>query len=529
MTNNTINPTYHDKYFTEDELKSCLSVIDGTKTFGDIDSKDVFHLQTPNKGTLGNLMEMSVLGMKQNSLQHADLEITYNNGITHSTELKTTGVHDRELAAGETFHAKECTSLTAVSIGTIEHEVWENSNFYNKLAHILWVFYFYKRNTNQDNVPYDEYSRFPVLGYKFTHLEDRPDDLVKFKNDWEKTKEFIIAANQTEHPEELYPLLHSSIKKDLFFIDIAPRYKKGNKELGVSSQTPRFRIKKSYVNNIFQEFWNELHNKATTLEDLKQDYSTFEDLENALHTLTITYRNKTIEELVNMFNLPVKNNNLNNLTKDITEQIVVQMMGGTSSKISNIALFNKIGIIAKTITVTPSGSRTEDTKLFTLDLEEIKDQNIPYEETMCYQFFNDYQFLCIVFEEPYNNAPLKTHKFLGFKRFVFSDDLIETTVRNVYNLTCNLINTKQVIESYCFTKDGKQRFNPNGLPRISLNFPKSKDYDIFIRGTGGDSSQKTWKLEGTSLDGTGIIHSYSLQLWVKGSYITTILNEMNYI
>lgn len=529
MPKNTTETIYHNKYFTEDELKSCLSVINGTKTFGEIDSKDVFHLQTPNKGTLGNLMEMSVLGMKQNSLQHADLEITYNTGITHSTELKTTGVHDRELADGETYHAKECASLTAVSIGTIEYETWENSSYYNKLAHLLWVFYFYKRNKNQDKVPYDEYSRFPVLGYKFTHMEDRPDDLAKFKNDWEKTKEFIIAANQTEHPEELYPLLHSSIKKDLFYIDIAPRYKKGNKELGISSQSPRFRIKKPYVNSIFQEFWNELHNTPTTLEYLSQDYSSFEELEIALHSLTVTYKNKTIEELVDIFNLPVKDNNLDNLTKDITEKIVVKMMGGSSNKISNIALFNKIGITAKTITITSSGSRTEDTKLFTLDLEEIKNQNLPYEETSCYQYFTDYQFLCIMFEEPYKDAPLKTHKFLGFKRFVFSDELIETTVRQVYNITCNLINSKQVVETYCFTKNGKQRFNPNGLPRISLNFPKSKDYNIFVRGTGGDSSQKTWVLEGTSIDGTGIIRSYSLQFWVKGTYITNILNEINYI
>ena len=148
-----VKETFHDKYFTEDEIVACLSVIDGKKTFGEIDIKDVFHSQVPNKGTLGNLMEMSVLGMKQNSLQNADLEITFNNGITHSTELKTTGVHDRELADGETYHAKECTSLTAVSIGTIEHETWEESHYYNKLAHLLWVFYFYKRNEGQERVP----------------------------------------------------------------------------------------------------------------------------------------------------------------------------------------------------------------------------------------------------------------------------------------------------------------------------------------------------------------------------------------
>lgn len=66
---------FHDKYFTKEELEKKFEILERDKTFGEIDAKDVFHKQTPAKGILGCVIEQSVLGMKQNSLQEADLEI----------------------------------------------------------------------------------------------------------------------------------------------------------------------------------------------------------------------------------------------------------------------------------------------------------------------------------------------------------------------------------------------------------------------------------------------------------------------
>ena len=499
------------------------------KTFSEIDKKDVFHRQKPNKGILGNVIEQSLLGMEQNSLQKADLEITYNNGITHSTELKTTGVEKPKKETGEVYRAKECASLTAVSIGTIEHEEWETSHFYDKLAHLLWFFYVYERKEGQKIVPSSDYGEFKILGYTFTHLEDSPSDLKTFRSDWETTKNFLIEADKTENPEDLYPKLHESIKKDLNFIDIAPRYQKADSSNGTSAQSPRFRIKKPYVNSVFQKFWNEKYSGITNIEHLAQEYATIQDLEKDLHLLTQTYKGKTIEELTKILKIPVKNNDYLKLTKSVAEEIVVRMVGGKSKKISSIDFFNKIGLIAKTITVTKKETRTEDMKLFTMDLDEMQDKELPYEETSYYQYFNDYQLLCIMFEEPSQEAPLKDNKFLGFKRLVFSDSEIETTMKTVYDISCNLINDGTVKETYCCRKNGTKIINKNGLAKTALNFPKSKEYNIFVRGTGQDSSDKTWEFKGQSADGSNIVKAYDLQFWVKGSYITNILKKEKYI
>ena len=66
---------YHDKYFTREEIIRKFQVFDGEKTLGEVDVRDVFHTQVPAKGIAGCVIEQSVLSMKQNSTQEADLSI----------------------------------------------------------------------------------------------------------------------------------------------------------------------------------------------------------------------------------------------------------------------------------------------------------------------------------------------------------------------------------------------------------------------------------------------------------------------
>jgi len=193
-------------------------------------------------------------------------------------------------------------------------------------------------------------------------------------------------------------------------------------------------------------------------------------------------------------------------------------------------LFNRVGIIAKTITITEKGSQTEDTKLFTMNLDEIRDKDLAYEDTSYYHYFNDFQFLCIIFREPSKDAPLKDNKFVGIKRLVFPDFQTDESIERVYKITCDLINNEKVVESFCYKKDNSQIFNRNGTPKISLNFPKSKMFKIFVRGTAEDSSCKRWTFKGKTATGKkGIINSYPLQFWIKGSFITELLKTIKFI
>ena len=205
------------------------------------------------------------------------------------------------------------------------------------------------------------------------------------------------------------------------------------------------------------------------------------------------------------------------------------MLGGKSKRISNIELFEKIGLIAKTITVTRKGMETEQMKLFTMDLDEITDASLDYEVTSYYEYFSNHQMLCILFEEPCTAAPLNDNVFLGFKRLVFEDEMINGPIRNVYNDITDKINNHGVVESYVYRKDGTQRINDTGVPMTALNFPKQAQSSVFVRGTGTDSNSKPWVFKGRAADGTDTIHAYSQQIWIKGRYITDMLRKIDFI
>lgn len=533
---------YHDKYFTREEISKRFEIFEGEKTFGEIDVKDVFHSQVPAKGIAGCVIEQSILDMKQNSLQEADLSILQSDGKYRDTELKVTGV---QLSSRENqkYEAKEPMSITAVSIGNIEKETFLKSHFYEKIAHILLIFYYYDRTKivngkeiTQKVVPYAEYDRFPVLGYKFLDIADDEEELARFENDWTLTQQFLIEAAKSDNPEELYPLLHSSIKDRLFYIDIAPRYKISPR------QTPRFRFKKSYVNTIFQEYYNSKGKQSKKLlEKLPDDIASFEQLNEKLHELTITYKGMSVEELVKKFDIPIQYmSQVINLeeepsrpiisSKQVTETIVVRMLGGKSKKISNIELFEKIGVIGKSVVVTQSGGRTEDTKFFTIDVDELSNPDIEFENSSFYQYFSEHKFLCVIFEEPSTEAPLNDNIFLGFKWFTFSDEFINTSIRDVYDIIRDRLINKTLIERYCYnSKTGEPIINKTGVPKVELNFPKSKEHKIFVRGTSTDSTYKPWTFEGQAADGSGLIHCYSQQIWTKGKFFVETLNNIDFI
>ena len=84
-------------------------------------------------------------------------------------------------------------------------------------------------------------------------------------------------------------------------------------------------------------------------------------------------------------------------------------------------------------------------------------------------------------------------------------------------------------EKYVYKKDGTKRINKTGVPMVELNFPKSSEYNIFVRGTSSDSTHKPWILNGTAADGTKTIHSYTQQIWIKGSFLVNELNKIEYI
>ena len=111
---------------------------------------------------------------------------------------------------------------------------------------------------------------------------------------------------------------------------------------------------------------------------------------------------------------------------------------------------------------------------------------------------------------------------MGFKRLVFSEEIIETEVKPVWEKVRDLVNNDQLTETVMLKKDGTPIINKKTQTvRTQLNFPKSEEHTFFVRGSGTDSTKKPLELNG--------IRMYSQYLWMKGNVINRMLGEIDYI
>lgn len=466
-------------------LEECLN-----KTLGEVDSNNVFErtkIHPKITGIAGDVIEQSVLGYPPDTRQEPDLDI---DGV--KTELKTTGI--QYIRNNSELVAKEPMSITAVSPHTIINETFDDSKFWHKLAHLLFIYYLYD---SKEKVKAAGYANFPIKGYQF--YEFNSEDREILKNDWEIVRDFIrCLQNEYVDYEDEYPRISNELRPKLMYIDTSPKW----------PNRPRFRLKKSVVTTIVQDHFGE------SLEQLPKKYHSYSEIYDTCHELTKKYKGKSIQELIDLLHIK-------KMSKSIGEQIIVKMFGGTSKKMNDIELFNKVGIIGKTITLTENNTRKEDMKFFTIDFDEITNKDYEFEDSQFYNHFSNNRFLCIIFKRPYKGAKARENKFLGFKMIDFDEKFIEEDVKKTWTIIRNLILNNELKDIIRLDKNGNPKINKNGIISSAPNFPKSKDGNVFVRGSGLTSDTKPLEING--------INMYYQQIWVKGKYIVEKLNEIDYI
>lgn len=525
-----------DRIFLRTELDKILPKIEN-KTFEEVDKKNLFETQkdilttsSMDKGIFGKVIEYSVLDMELDQKSEPDIDIDYIGTSeayrkVERTEIKTTGLVNKEKIG---LVPKERVSVTAVSIGNIEKENFNHSAFWHKIEHLLWIFYEYKYKGREKklnertgkyiykNIPYSPYEQrhFVILNVGYQHMKDCPDDYAKLKHDWQVIHDYLVAVqdkSQEDKEKNWWPMLHTNTKAQLWYIDIAPRY----------PNKPRLAFKNSYVTTVYDTMF-----RNGKYEVLDTTYSSYDELNAMLHEKAELYAGKCLSQIA--CDLGWEYSSAEN--KNLTEAIATAFFDNKIKKLNRIDMFCKAGIICKTITLNSKYTNTENgTKLFTIDLEEFSDPGISYEESNYYEYFSSHRFLVIIFQESDDRQPNDLHKFLGFKWISF-DDLLYTDCKKFWDDTRDKIINNKVEEKYDLTKDGKIKVTPKTkVKQTYLNFLKSSENNIFLRGTGNDAKDKTWIFNGKAADDSDIIHAYSQQVWIKGSYITTKLLDIDYI
>lgn len=492
----------HEFSYTSEEINDKLSSIIN-ETLGDIDVNNAFDktIGRPKvTGIAGDVIEQSVLGYPANSDQKPDIIVDGKN-----VEVKTTGVKystkslKKKKQTVADFEAKEPMSVTAVSPEKIANETFDDSNFWHKLENILFFYYHYDSPTT---VKSWEYKDFKVVGAEFHEFSNA--DKERLKQDWEKVRDFIIDAQKNyPDPTTRYPLL-GSLRKELLLIDTAPKY----------PNPPRFRLKRSTVTSIIQEYFGKKFEKLPQIDS-------FSDIDKVLHNATQNYRGLTVKELLDRLDIKYKLNSGGDVNKNIAEKIILKLFGSNASKLNKIDIFQKANLTLKSIVQTKKQTRTEDTKLFPIDFDEIE-LDPDFEESQFYTYFSEKQFIFAIFEEPDSESKLLKNKFLGFKRVSFDDHFIDNYVHKAWEHTRNLVLNDNLVEETVISKQtGRPIINKNGTPKTKLNFIKGSENPIFVRGSGKDSKHKPLRVNG--------IDMYAQWIWIKGSIINEILNSLDYI
>lgn len=509
--------------YTREDLISRFDGILG-KTLGEIDDLDIIkHAVKFNtqKGIAGAIIEQCVLRYPPDCEQQPDL-IVVEGDERIPTELKTTGLRTSD-SGGRHFIAKEPMSITAVGVYDIAEQTFYNSHFWKKIQHLLIVYYHYLAD---NPVSAAEYAPFPIKGYEFHEFND--DDVETLRRDWRYVHDLCedIVSN---HPgkrnmawknavRQEYIDRHSALRRVLSYVELVPRF------------PPRFRLKKPIVNTIVANHF------GFELEQLPGRYTTVSDIDRRCEELQREYAGRSIGELADLFGVPTKTPN-GRENKGIAEQIVVRMFGGESKKLNRIELFQRFGLIAKTITVTPSGGRTEDMKLYHIDFNEMTKteyidedgtvRKFEFEDSELYEYFAGNELLCILFEEPRREYarnhrtghrqelphPLAMNRFLGFKRLVFSDEFINTAARFCWEDTREKIFNHTLVDVIQRRRDGSPDCLKNGEVSSAPNFVKSSQNTVFIRGGGADSSAKS-KTE--CVNGIRMLPQF---IWLNGSAV----------
>lgn len=493
-------------------------------TLEEVDNKGFFEriqAYSLQKGVAGSLIEQCVLEYEPDSKQEADL-IVNDGDESLRTELKTTGMVISDTPRTH-YVAKEPMSITAVGVYDIADQTFETSHFWEKLEHMLIVYYHYLAD---HPVEAYEYRTFPIKGYEFHEFDDIETETLR--QDWEYVRALasrIISHYPGERNKEWkeavkqeYIDTHGELRSVLSYIDLAPKF------------PPRFRLKKPVVSSIIAKHF------GYELEQLPGRYSSISDIDAKCEELTNTYKGQTIKQLAELFGREVYSSN-GKEKKGIAEEIIISMFGGQSKKLNQIKLFEQFGIIGKSIVLTANGGRTEDMKLFHVDFDEIArttivdsegiERSYEFEDSELYSYFADHEFLCIIFQEPtpmlaemdvncdfileQPKEILANNTFVGFKRLVFSDEFIDSVVRRLWEDIRDKIMNNRLVDVVQLKKDGNPVVNPNGEISSAPNFMKASQNAIFLRGSGKDSNDKTEMVNGIKM-----LPQY---IWIKGTSI----------
>lgn len=407
-----IGMTFQDVCDQDDMKKS--NVVRETEAY------EIKHEDKKRKGGLGEIIEERYFHYPANNDARPDFD---KAGV----ELKVTPYKQNKNGS---FSAKEWLILTMTDYFKVVNEEFEDSHMWQKARLILLVYYLYQKEI-ENRLDYK-------IGY--VNLFTPPEEDIKIiKQDFEVIKQKIKDGKA-----------HELSEADTLYLGAAPKAatSKNRRKQPYSDELakPRaFSFKTSYMTYILNHYIIPGKNTYESIIKEKTEES-FEDY--VIHKIE-QYRDNTVHELCDKFQIPYKDKKPKNLEAMLT----YRMLG---IKGNHAEEFEKANIVIKTIRINKNNRIKENMSFPIFKFKELIEEE--WDDSTFGNYLRETKFLFVVYK--YDDNDELRLKGCQFWNIPYDD--LEKEVKVVWEKTKQLIKNGLKIE----VKNGK---NCSNLPKISEN------------------------------------------------------------
>ena len=407
-----IGMTFPDVCDQDDMKKS--NVVRETEAY------EIKHEDKKRKGGLGEIIEERYFHYPANNDARPDFD---KAGV----ELKVTPYKQNKNGS---FSAKERLILTMTDYFKVVNEEFEDSHMWQKARLILLVYYLYQKEI-ENRLDYK-------IGY--VNLFTPPEEDIKIiKQDFEVIKQKIKDGKA-----------HELSEADTLYLGAAPKAatSKNRRKQPYSDELakPRaFSFKTSYMTYILNHYIIPGKNTYESIIKEKTEES-FEDY--VIHKIE-QYRDNTVHELCDKFQIPYKDKKPKNLEAMLT----YRMLG---IKGNHAEEFEKANIVIKTIRINKNNRIKENMSFPIFKFKELIEEE--WDDSTFGNYLRETKFLFVVYK--YDDNDELRLKGCQFWNIPYDD--LEKEVKVVWEKTKQLIKNGLKIE----VKNGK---NCSNLPKISEN------------------------------------------------------------
>lgn len=407
-----IGMTFQDVCDQDDMKKS--NVVKETEAY------EIKHGDKKRKGGLGEIIEERYFHYSANNDARPDFD---KAGV----ELKVTPYKQNKKGS---FSAKERLMLTMIDYFKVANEEFEDSHMWQKARLILLVYYLYQKEV-ENRLDYK-------IGY--VNLFTPPEEDIKIiKQDFEVIKQKIKDGKA-----------HELSEADTLYLGAAPKAatSKNRRKQPYSNELakPRaFSFKTSYMTYILNHYIIPGENTYESIIKEKIEES-FEDY--VIHKIE-QYRDNTVHELCDKFQIPYKDKKPKNLEAMLT----YRMLG---IKGNHAEEFEKANIVIKTIRINKNNRIKENMSFPIFKFKELIEEE--WDDSTFGNYLRETKFLFVVYK--YDDNDELRLKGCQFWNIPYDD--LEKEVKVVWEKTKQLIKNGLKIE----VKNGK---NCSNLPKISEN------------------------------------------------------------